>query len=165
MVSGASWVGEMKLFSPTTKALPHRGAYVAFGNTKPEADDLAHGRPQRGVPSDGAFDPSSGLGYVSPKAGDYPSAIARGNHVDALLFETYGGYGPGTMRLLYQLAAEVGGKLSAAQFEQTSWSARTWLSYSCQKISIALHLATAHEIASELGIAAVFGTDSRDCCR
>ena len=38
-----------------------------------------------------------------------------------------------------------------AQYEETTWSARSWMAFQAQKISVALHLAAALEIACDLG--------------
>ena len=37
----------------------------------------------------------------------------------------------------------MGNRLSKAQYEATTWSARNWLSFTVQKLSVALHLAAA----------------------
>ena len=87
---------------------------------------------------------------------------ARKHFVDVLLFETLGGFSPDVLRLLRQLSTEVGNQLSASQHDATTWSAKSWKSFQCQKLSVALHKAVAFEIASELGIAAVAGVDPRD---
>ena len=39
------------------------------------------------------------------------------------------------------LAMEVRNKLSHQQYDLTSWSARSWLSFQTQKLSVKLHLA------------------------
>ena len=61
---------------------------------------------------------------------------------------------PTSVKLLGLLRDEVSNKLNAAQYEQTTWSARSWMAFQCQKISVALHKAAAMEIALELGLAA-----------
>ena len=40
----------------------------------------------------------------------------------------------------------------------TTWAARTWLSFSVQKISVALHRAAALEMAHALGLSAAADT-------
>ena len=47
-------------------------------------------------------------------------------------------------------AADVGNKLSARQYDEATWSTRSWLSFQTQRLSVALHLALAWEIGSEL---------------
>ena len=68
------------------------------------------------------------------------------------------------MHLLSLLANEVSNRLSHAQYDQTSWSARNWRTYQTQRLSVALHLqlAAAGEIARELGLAAGRAIDPSD---
>ena len=58
-----------------------------------------------------------------------------------------------------QVARESQNRLNKAEYELTTWAARTWLSFSSQKLSVALHRATALEIAHALGIST--GADER----
>ena len=44
----------------------------------------------------------------------------------------------------------------------TSWSARNWKTYQAQRLSVALHLAAAEELAQELGLAAGRAVDPGD---
>ena len=99
------------------------------------------GRAQRGQPGDGAFNPSTGAGYVSPstKPGDYAHAVAKGVQVEPLLFETFGGFSPDVVRLLHAAAATVDNRLSASQYDVATWSTRSWMSLSTQRLSVALH--------------------------
>jgi hypothetical protein len=157
-------VGDTKLCSPhaTDPTLTHhRGSLVGFGHTAPALVAKMCGQKQRGEPGDGQFDPVTGGGYVRPTAADYEHAIATQQDVQMLLFETYGGFGPGTMRLLKRLKDEVANKLATHQYETASWSTRNWMSYSCQKLSVKLHIAVAWEIGYELGLPACSGTDPR----
>ena len=81
-----------------------------------------------------------------------PSARATPSYtVIPLLFETFGGFSPAAMRLLRRLRDQVSNTLSHAQYEETTWSARSWMAFQAQKISVALHLAAALEIACDLG--------------
>ena len=52
-----------------------RGAAVAFGNTRPAARARVLGLHERGVPSDGKFQPRTGTGYVRRLLGDYDKAM------------------------------------------------------------------------------------------
>ena len=90
----------------------------------------------------------SGMGYVPPVAGDYDMAQNLGLRVYVMLFETFGGFGPDVTSLLKLAAAQVDNRLSHAQYDETTWSARTWMSFSCQRISVALHTAVAWELAT-----------------
>ena len=61
------------------------GAHVGFGNTLAAAEEEVHGLKERGAPSDGAFKPRSGAGWVPPKEGQYTRAEASGVDVRCLL--------------------------------------------------------------------------------
>ena len=64
---------------------------------------------------------------------DYAQALAGGKcDVRCLLFETFGGFGEGVMRLLRRAAEERGNKLRGSEYDATTWSARTWLSLPAQ---------------------------------
>ncbi|EOD22574.1 hypothetical protein EMIHUDRAFT_458126, partial [Emiliania huxleyi CCMP1516] len=90
------------------------------------------------------------------------------------LFETFGGWCNAVKRLFYQMKDKVRNKLSKRQHEdEASWSTRSWLSLEAQRMSVALQLAAAEEIATELRLtaasedaakrslhAAIFGDDS-----
>ena len=55
----------------------------------------------------------------------------------------------------YQMKDKVRNKLSKRQHEdEASWSTRSWLSLQAQRMSVALQLAAAEEIATELRLAA-----------
>ena len=64
------------------------------------------------------------------------------------------------MELVRQLAAARANKLTSAEYDVTTWSARTWTSFTCQKLSVALHKAVAWEIGQALDLSVA--TDSRD---
>ena len=59
------------------------------------------------------------------------------------------------------LASTRGAKLTAHEFEETTWSARSWFSFAKQQVSVALHRAVAWEIGNALRIAARAGADPR----
>ncbi|EOD19820.1 hypothetical protein EMIHUDRAFT_255583 [Emiliania huxleyi CCMP1516] len=78
------------------------------------------------------FRPSDGGGYVAYKKADYAHALSRSDTDD-----------------------KVRNKLSKRQHEdEASWSTRSWLSLQAQRMSVALQLAAAEEIATELRLAA-----------
>ena len=119
---------DLKVFDPLggmEGSVQQRGGHVAFGNTRPRSREIVHGRPQRGVPADGAFKPLSGGGYVSPIPGDYKRATRAGVQVEAMLVETFGGLGPELMELLGEAAEVRSNKLTAKKYDETTWSART----------------------------------------
>ena len=85
---------------------------------------------------------------------DCPSSGARGAAPPpAPAGKTFGGFSPGVVKFLKDLAWEVRNKLSHQQYDLTTWSARSWLSYQTQQLSVKLHIACAWEIAEELGLA------------
>ena len=43
-------------------------------------------------------------------------------------------------------------KLTPAEYEETTWSARSWTTFAAQKISVALHYAAAFEISMALRV-------------
>ena len=155
---GKRFVGDVKLLDPLSSNptdIERRGAYVGLGNTEPDIMAQCFGLAQRGKEGDGHFKPSSGEGYVASRDGDYVHAILQGCDVQCLLFETFGGFNTTVTRLLARAAEQVKNKLSHSQhLDEASWSTRTWTSLKCQKLSIALHMACAFEIAQELSASA-----------
>ncbi|EOD27495.1 hypothetical protein EMIHUDRAFT_235709 [Emiliania huxleyi CCMP1516] len=133
-----------------------RGAFVGLGNTEPGTSADVFGLEQRGAVGDGDFRPSDGGGYVAYKKADYAHALSRSDtDVQMYLFETFGGWCNAVKRLFYQMKDKVRNKLSKRQHEdEASWSTRSWLSLQAQRMSVALQLAAAEEIATELRLAA-----------
>ena len=129
-----------------------RGAFVGFGNTAEEAAELVRGRLQRGEPADGAFSRVSGTGYVASKDGAYKRAQACGVDALELLVETFGGFGAGLVKLLQTAAEHRDNALTAAEYDETTWAARTWLSFVQQRVSVAVHKAVAREVSDALGL-------------
>ena len=108
--------------------------------------------PERGAPGK-AWDARTGRGHVAYQAGAYERAEQRhGVDVRALLFEVWGGWSPAVMDLWWQTVAERGDKLRRAEYDDTTWAARTWLSFSTQRLSVAIHRAAALEIGRALGL-------------
>ena len=56
------------------------------------------------------------------------------------------------VELLFELAKERDNKLTPAEYEETTWSARSWTTFAAQKISVALHYAAAFEISMALRV-------------
>ena len=137
-----------------------RGAFVGFGNTAEEAAELVRGRLQRGEPADGAFSRISGKGYVAPKNGAYKRAQACGVDALELLVETFGGFGAGLVKLLQTAAEHRDNALTAAEYDETTWAARSWSVFAAQRMSCALARAVAQAIAHELQLSTA--RDTRD---
>ena len=111
---------------------------------------FVHGLAARGSASEGTFNALTGKGYVAAKSGDYDRAKRSGVTVEALLFETFGGFSPEVMRLLRRLMHDRDNRLSKREYDETTWAARTWFAFNSQKISVAVHTAAASEIAHAL---------------
>ena len=99
--------------------------------------------------------------HVAYQAGAYERAEQRhGVDVRALLFEVWGGWSPAVMDLWWQTVAERGDKLRRAEYDDTTWAARTWSTYAAQRVSCALQRGVAFAIARELEISTA--RDPRD---
>ena len=131
-----------------------RGAFVAMGNTSEEAAALVRGRLQRGVESDGTFKRVNGTGYVAPKDGAYKRAQAQACGVDVSewLVETFGGMSPALYDALREASDWRANKLTSSEYDETTWSARTWMTFVAQRISVAVQLSSAQEVAEALGL-------------
>ena len=116
---------------------------------------LLDGLEQRGEKGDGDFRPGDGGGYVEPKKADYSHLLSRGDSdLQMLLFETFGGWSVPVVRLFNKMRDKVRDKLSKKQYDdEVSWTTRTWSSLMAQRMSVALHMAAAWEIARELSLA------------
>ena len=104
--------------------------------------------------------PSSGEGYISPQTADYVDAITKGHTVVPLLFETFGGFSPAAVRFFERMRDLVDNRLTHAQYEETTWSARSWMAFQTQKISVALQRAACLEIACDLGHAGALSAEA-----
>ena len=77
-----------------------------------------------------------------------------------LLFETYGGWSEPVVRLFRRMHDKVRNKLTKRQYENevcVSWSTSTWLALQAQRLSVAVHIASAWEIATEMQLAGGVG--------
>ena len=88
---------------------------------------------------------------MAEKAGDYAGALALEHRVWVLLFETFGGFSPDVVKWLPYTAHAVHNKLSRTQYDETTWGARTWMSFQAQRLSVYLHKAVAFELNAEHG--------------
>ena len=147
-------LGDLKLFDCMAADVMHigrAGATVGFGNTLMPAREKMLGHPARGDAADDKYDPQTGNGRLEPKRGDYHFAQAKKHIVYALLFETFGGFAPDTIKLLDHAARQVQNKLNAHEYDLTTWSARSWKAYATQQLSVRLHKAAAWELGQEAG--------------
>ena len=112
------WAIDLKVFDPIGSdcgQVEHRGAFVACGNTRPEARRLVIGLRARGVAGTN-FNPSTGLGHVAAQDGHYARAEAHGVRPLPALFETFGGVGPELYEFLGKAAEAVQNKLSKGEY-------------------------------------------------
>ena len=93
--------------------------------------------------------------FVAPKKADYSHLLSRGDSdLQMLLFETFGGWSVPVVRLFNKMRDKVRDKLSKKQYDdEVSWTTCTWSALMAQRISVALHMAAAWEIARELSLA------------
>ena len=75
------------------------------------------------------------------------------------LVETFGGLSPALMRELRAAAEWRSNKLTS--YDETTWSARTWLTFVAQRLSVAVQLSVAQQAAEALGLSVA--ADPRAC--
>ena len=71
--------------------------------------------------------------------------------MEALLFEEFGAMSAGVEELLMRVAEVAGRKLTWWQYDQTSWSAREWMPFALQRLSVQLWTALADEAQRAIG--------------
>ena len=59
---------------------------------------------------------------------------------------------PAVVELFRECAEHRQNRLRKDEYDVTTWSARTWLSFKAQKVSVALHRAVALEVSHALGL-------------
>ena len=96
---------------------------------------------------------------IATYSGKKPHLFPLGVDVRCLLIETFGGLSPAVRELLHDVVVERQNRLLSNEYDQTTWSARTWTSFTVQKLSVALHRAVAMEIGLALGLSVA--TDPR----
>ena len=69
-----------------------------------------------------------------------------------MLVETFGGFGPGLMGVLRQASDWRQGRLVSSEYAETTWAARSYMAFVTQRISVAIHISLAQEIAEALGL-------------
>ena len=45
--------------------------------------------------------------------------------------------------------------LTASEYDETTWSARTWMAFTTQRLSVAVQYSAAQEVAEALGLSTV----------
>ena len=129
-----------------------RGAYVAFGNTADACRDVVLGRRGRGQRGDRAYNRRTAEGYVQPQRGDYARALEAGVTVVPLLVETFGGFGPGLVDALQRATDCRQNALAHSEYDEATWATRKYSPFVAQRISVAVQLAAAQEIAEALNL-------------
>ena len=93
----------------------------------------------------------TGAAFEAGELGHRNDAAPEGS-----VFETFGGWSAPVTKLFKKMRDKVQNKLSKKQYEdEVTWSTRTWLALMAQRMSVALHLAAAWEIAVELKVPGV----------
>ncbi|EOD19700.1 hypothetical protein EMIHUDRAFT_117918 [Emiliania huxleyi CCMP1516] len=149
-------IGDTKIFAsvPSDPSGAGRmGAFVACGNTLPRARETVLGVEggDRGGRV-GRWDPRTGSGTVEAVKGQYADAEGK-CRVEALLFEEFGAMSAWVEELLRRVAEVAGRKLTWWQYDQTSWSAREWMPFALQRLSVQLWVALADEAQRAIGAA------------
>ena len=86
------------------------------------------------------------------ESGDYERALQAGVRCIPMLIETFGGFGPGLLEVLRRADEWRQGRLVSSEYDETTWSARNYMTFVAQRISVATHLSLAQEIAEALGL-------------
>ena len=86
------------------------------------------------------------------KEGDYDRAQASGVTCVPLLVETFGGWSPALLGALRTASEWRSNKLTASEYDETTWSARSFMAFAAQRISVAVQLSMAQEVAEALGL-------------
>ena len=71
---------------------------------------------------------------------------------DAEAVETFGGWSPALSGVLRTASEWRSNKLTASEYDETTWSARTFMAFAAQRISVAVQLSMAQEVAEALGL-------------
>ena len=69
-----------------------------------------------------------------------------------LLVETFGGWSPALLGALRTASEWRSNKLTASEYDETTWSARSFMAFAAQRISVAVQLSMAQEVAEALGL-------------
>jgi len=143
---GKPQISEIKNYSPfisRSTACPAvatlNGDAFAMGNTVERLEHRVMGCRMRSVPSDEAFDHSTGSGYVPAHEGDYRDAIKNGKaRVHLLVHEaTIGGMSPAAASRLRRLARDAAaGGMDGSDYTR-SFTAQSFVPFFAQRLSAA----------------------------
>ena len=93
---------------------------------------------------------------VASKSSSFIGCNLRSRFISALHFfgtgRCIGQQVAATGTLSVTTATRTHTKLTPAEYEETTWSARSWTTFAAQKISVALHYAAAFEISMALRV-------------
>ena len=78
--------------------------------------------------------------------------MSKGVDVRCCLVETFGALSPEFVDLLQECCEMRQNRLSHAEYDQTTWAARTWRSFAVQRISAAVQRAAALELSQALNL-------------
>ena len=155
LIEGNLTALDLKIYDPLGSQPANageRGAYVACGNTAEAANARVLGRRERGSEGDGRYNRRTGEGHVAAVAGDYDRAREAGVRCVPMLIETFGGFGSGLMGVLRQADGWRQGRLVSSEYDETTWAARNYMAFVTQRISVAVQISLAQEIAEALGL-------------
>ena len=155
LIEGNTTILDLKIFDPLGSQPANageRGAFVAFGNTAEAANACVLGRRERGSEGDGRYNRRTGEGHVAAVTGDYERALQGGARCVPMLLETFGGFGPGLMGVLRQADDWRQGRLVSSEYDETTWAARNYMAFVAQRLSVAVQISLAQEIAEALGL-------------
>jgi hypothetical protein len=159
--TGADVLYEIKVPSPLVKSKrvgrgtqAHGGVPAAvghlydFGNTLEEYEVTVFGSPERGRPRDGAFDHSTGRGWVAKADGQYKDALAKKLKIVLFLVEAFGGISPAARKQMHVLAGRAKGRGSVdrTRYGRNRFCTRSFYKHHEQQISKAAVLYDAQAI-------------------
>ena len=81
-----------------------------------------------------------------------PQQAAQQRRAAAAKHAYDGGLSPALTSVLREAADWRSNKLTSSEYDETTWSARTWLTFVAQRISVAVQLSMAQEAAEALGL-------------
>ena len=135
--SGVHILGETKVYNPivTNPTKLRRASVYAFGATEHELRVKILGA---------RADPSSGGGTSAPAK--YQAALDGGHRVVPLIHEVFGGLASDADAFLSELG-RLRSQALGADSSHATWAARTFVPFWRQRVSVAVHMGVALELA------------------